>query len=194
MNIESLKNRNTVLIIALIILALIIAALFILRCSSRVPGVSTRQQSLYEKDLKLLKQDITASDLEDLGYLNLTEVQDKRIGNVEQFFQQALAGEEATLKYFTKSEDNPLIVVYILYHAPGSPFITVLERELSFTEAASYRQLAISLRAVKVDRLYEIRAAYARAIPILEDSETASEFLLYRTRGLQETTLIVPKN
>lgn len=183
------KNRNQkrLALGSLAILILVVVSLVFLwpSASKKIKG--------YEKELNSFDRSISEENLEKYGYFNFSGVLEKRIGNFEQFFAGSAAGKKQVLKYFTKDESTGSLVAYILYHPKNSPSINVIERDFSLKEAASYKKLVLNIRAEQVDGVYEVRAAHEKTFPDYSDNETCNGFLLYKTKSLDETRMVVKK-
>lgn len=164
---------------------LLIALVLVLVIAVPVCGyfLYTSGQNNVEKalaELLALPETTTAQDLEKEGYVNLTQVQEGRLGKVNSFFAPAEASKKMVLKAFYETEDDLVACVFLKLDGARLTYLTSYAVK---DQAVTAQNRSLHLMAEEVSGPDGITEVWLRGRTADVNQPDGEDFLLYRYRG-----------
>ena len=173
-----MNHKKIILICAVVVCCVAVTGL-LLHAQSNDLG---QQWNELHQEIYKLPSDTTAEELEADGFLNLTDIQSERMGNVNSFFKTG----KSVLKTFLVAEDEILIRVFARNKDTGYIVISLYHIKSGIAEDAGYILQAQLEEIEAEDGTIEVwLRGTVKSVPAIVNpspEDTQYDMLLYRYR------------
>ncbi len=169
-----MRKRN--LLIALTLVLLVAVAICVYLGYSRISNDAGRAIS----ELIALPDTTTDGDLERDGFLNLSEIQEGRLGEVNSFFAPSAASQNTLLRTFYKTENDLIACLFVKNDDARLVFMTSYSVK---TQTIMAQNQSFHLFAEEVDCADSTIEVWLRGRTFAVNEPVGEDFLLYRYKG-----------
>lgn len=166
-----MRKRNLLYMLALVLLVTVPVCVYLVYSSAE------NNADMAIRKLIAMPATATASDLERAGFINLSQIQDGRIGEVNSFFSQPVASKKTLLKTFSETENDIIARVFVKNNGAVLAMMTSysVKNQAIIGQNQSFHLVAEEVNCE--DGITEVWIR-GRTISVLEPD--GDDFLLYR--------------